>query len=127
MDELLSLLPPLALVPWLMLLALVAGLPLVTGLTPRHPPMPVQSRTFRAMPSYRRSYLVVLACSLLLMLSACGTAPSRVITCPPVPAQLLEPPQEPVLLPVAPPSKTPGATTSRTLSAAAKTGLGIGR
>lgn len=32
------------------------------------------------------------------LLSACGTAPSQGQTCPPVPAALLKPPQQPVLL-----------------------------
>lgn len=46
---------------------------------------------------YRLSYLIVLAFSLLL-LSACGTAPLQAVPCPPVPADLMTLPQEPVLL-----------------------------
>ena len=68
--------------------------------------------------------LVVILFSLLL-LSACGTVPSRAPTRQPVPAALLVPPRAPTLLvppPPASPSMTPGETTPQTHKAAPKTG-----
>ena len=64
--------------------------------------------------SFRQAYLrtVVLALPLLLMLSGCGTAPSRAAPSPRVPAELLTPVS---------PSRTPGPTTSRTLLDAGRT------
>lgn len=84
-------------------------------------PRPVP--TSQLQRSFRQAYLrtVVLALPLLLMLSGCGTAPSRAAPSPRVPAELLTPPQEPVLLTPVSPSRTPGPTTSRTLLDAGKT------
>ena len=56
-----------------------------------------------------------------LLLSGCGTAPSRADPSPRVPAELLTPPQEPVMLTPASPSTRPGPTTSRTRPDAAST------
>lgn len=99
----------------LALLLMVVVLPvLLAGLSRPHLP---------ARHSFRAGYLTTLAlgCALLLTLSGCGTAPPRACTCPPVPAELLTPPQEPVLLQAPTPSPTPGATTSRTRLDAAST------
>ena len=79
-------------------------------LLPRRPCTPVLPTTSRlrwqlglmAQPTARRTLmrlaLVLAACALLLMLSACGTAPLRVSTCPALDALLLTPPHQPVPL-----------------------------
>lgn len=46
----------------------------------------------------RRLVPLVMGLGSAWLLSACGTAPLLVQTCPPVPATLLKPPQQPVLL-----------------------------
>lgn len=84
----------------------------------------VAARPIMASPpvqAFRQAYLrtVALALPLLLVLSGCGTAPSRADPSPRVPAELLTPPQEPVMLTPASPSTRPGPTTSRTQAAAA--------
>ncbi len=61
----------------------------------------------------------------LWVLSACGTAPSQAGSCPPVPAELLTPPSEPVPLTPASPSTTPGTTTPPTPPAAPPTGRAL--
>lgn len=66
-----------------------------------------------------------LALSCLWLLSACGTAHSPAVMCPPVPADLLEPPAPPVLLGPGSPFGTPGATRPSTPSSAPATGRGI--
>lgn len=71
--------------------------------------------------AYLRSYRLGLSCTLLLLLSACGTAPLPAPSCPPVPVDLLAPPQAPVLLQPASPLKTPSPTTSKTRPDAALT------
>lgn len=78
--------------------------------------------------AFRQAYLrtVALALPLLLMLSGCGTAPSRAAPQWSVPAELLTPPQEPVPLMPASPSKKPGPTTSKTRLDAASTGSTTG-
>lgn len=58
----------------------------------------------------------------LWLLSGCGTAPSPVWTCPPVPAALMEAPQTPVPLIPGSTSATPGSTTPSTPPAAPPTG-----
>ena len=67
--------------------------------------------------------LVMLALICLLGLFGCGTAPLQVQTSPPVPAALLTPPRPPVLLPLKPPSTTPGPTTAPMPRSVPKTGL----
>ena len=69
------------------------------------------------MSGVRLQLLAIAALSSLLLLSACGTAPSPAPTRRPVPAALLVPPKAPTLLvPKAPasPSTTPGPTTPPT-------------
>lgn len=114
MAELLSF-APLSVVLGLLLvcLALVAT-PLL--LSSRQPASPVVGTR-----SFRTSYLVVLGCGLLLMLSACGTAPSQAPWCPQVPAELLVEPMEPVLMRPTSASKRLGPTTLKMPSAAAST------
>lgn len=91
-------------------------------------PATFQSFQRRARTSAQRLALLSMAalCSLLL-LSACGTAPSRAPTHQQVPAALLVPPKAPTLLvpktPVSP-STTPGPTTRPTQKAAQPTGSG---
>ena len=63
-------------------------------------------------------------CCSLLMLSGCGTAPLRVETCPPVPADLLIRPAPPVLLQPRSSWQTSGTTTPPTLPDAASPRLG---
>lgn len=65
--------------------------------------------------SWRTKLLAL--CSALL-LSACGTAPLQLLTCPPVPAELMRSPSPPVLLNPASASTTPGATSASTPRAA---------
>lgn len=108
---------PLLLVATVLSLALVM-LPLLA------PPRAVASDR-RALRRYRVSYTLMLALCSVLMLSGCGTAPPQAATCPPVPAALLESPQEPVLLQRDSASKTPGPTTPATPPVAAPTGQGI--
>lgn len=63
----------------------------------------------------RRSLLTwAAAWSSLWMLSACGTAPSPVWMCPPLPAELLMPAEPPVLLEPGSASRMPGTTTPPT-------------
>ncbi len=66
-------------------------------------------------------------CFLALTLYGCGTLPLPAMACPPVPAELLQEPQEPVLLTPAEPSTTPGTTKPSTPSAAQKTERDTGR
>lgn len=75
--------------------------------------------TARPMLRWRRK---LLACLSALLLSACGTAPSLDVTCPPVPAELMQPPSPPVLLQPAPAWPTPGPTNAPTPPAARPTG-----
>lgn len=75
----------------------------------------------------RLTLLSAAALASLLLLSGCGTARSPVLMCPPAPAALLVPPQEPTLLvPMTPASRsmTPGTTTPSTPAPAPKTGSG---
>lgn len=72
-------------------------------------------------PRQRLALLLMLLLVLALGLSGCGTAPSRASTRPPVPAELLIPPQKPVLLTPGLGLKPPGPTTQPTLKAARKT------
>lgn len=68
--------------------------------------------------------LVLLPTALLvsaLALSGCGTAPSAVQTHPPVPAELLIPPAQPVLLTPGLGLKPPGPTRQSTPKAAQQT------
>lgn len=65
--------------------------------------------------------MVVVASCLLLALSGCGTAPLQVVTCPPVPAELMQPPQPPVLLIPGSPLPRLGTTKPPTPSLAAST------
>lgn len=106
-------LPPL--VPTLLgvvLMLSMALLPLLLSLGPQP-----------AGRAYRRGYLSsLLLCGSALLLSGCGTAPLQVPQCPPVPAELLTPPQNPVLLRPTSPSTTPGPTTTRTRRDAGSTG-----
>lgn len=115
MAELLSCAPPLVAVLVMVVCLAAVALPLALGCVRRAPPV-VQTRAFRT------SYLAVLGCGFLLLLSGCGTARLPAPTCPPVPADLLTPPTPPVLLQPSTPSTTPGATTSKTRSAARWTG-----
>lgn len=69
--------------------------------------------------------VVLLSCISLWVLSACGTAPLPVGSCPPVPAELLTPPTQPVPLTPASPSTTPGTTTPSTPPAAPPTGRAL--
>lgn len=123
MLEAFLLLPLTARLLLLLLLILVVLLPALAcrppvrtgherGQVPGHAP---GSRQFTG------TYLVALGCGCLLLLSACGTAPSPAAPCPPVPAELLTPPQPPVMLQPPTPLKTPGPTTSKTLRDAAQT------
>jgi hypothetical protein len=64
-------------------------------------------------------------CCLLPGLSACGTAPSSVLTCPRVPAELMSPPAQPVPLKAGSPWMTPGATTLRMPPAVPRTARAI--
>lgn len=110
----------LALVAALLLCLLMVCLPLVVPMPPRGQPAPPLTSAQRA---FRRAYLRTVGVGLpsLLVLSGCGTAPSRAETPLQVPAELLTPPQEPVMLTPASPSKKPGPTTSRTRLDAAST------
>lgn len=75
--------------------------------------------------SFKTSLAAALGCGLLLVLSGCGTAPSQAPWCPPVPAELLTEPQEPVLLTPTSPSTRPGPTRSKTPHGAEPTESGI--
>lgn len=75
---------------------------------------------------YRLTYCLTLSGSLLL-LSACGTAPSLAAPCPPVPAELMTLPRPPVPLQADTRSTTPWTTTSPTPPPAAKTAPGTAR
>lgn len=77
------------------------------------------------MRSFKTSLAAALGCGLLLVLSGCGTAPSQAPWCPPVPAELLTPPQEPVPLTQTSPSTRLGPTKLKTPPAAAPTASGI--
>lgn len=68
--------------------------------------------------------VVFLVLTLALLLSGCGTAPLPAPTRLQVPAELLIPPQRPVLLHLASPLKRLGSTTSKTLNHAPLTGSG---
>ena len=99
---------------------------LVLLLVPLLPLMLLQSAWGTAPPTaWVRAYLVAAAGASVLMLSGCGTAPSQAARCPPVPAELMEPPQEPALLQVKPSLKTPGPTTPKTPRDAASIEPGI--
>ena len=111
-------LPPHVDLCLLTLCALALSLPVLALRRPRQEVEP-------ATRSFRNGYLTTLACGFLLMLSGCGTAPLPAATYPPVPAELMEPPQAPVLLQRPSPSRTPGPTTSRTLLDAGLTERGI--
>lgn len=103
---------PLPVLPLLllMLVPLVALLPLMLA-----PPA-----------AWLKGYLAAaMAGASVLTLSGCGTAPLQAAQCPPVPAALMEPPQEPVLLQPTPGLKTPGPTTPKTPRGAASTGRTI--
>lgn len=108
-----------------LLLVMLLMLAVMPGLLPdlafgrRGVPLEPASRSFR------RSYLASLTFGSVLMLSACGTAPSTASPALQVPAELMEPPQKPVLLPSTPRSPTPGTTTPKTPPGAASTGRGI--
>lgn len=117
MRELFLLLPLHVDLVLLMLLLLACLLPSM-ACRRRDLPMEPASRSFR------RSYLATLLSGCLLMLSGCGTAPLPAALCPPVPAELMEPPQEPVPLQRPSNSVTPGTTTPRTPPDAASTGRG---
>lgn len=115
----------LALVGTLLVCLLMVCLPLVVFPThaPHHPrgqPAPPLTPAQRA---FRRAYLRTVGLGLpsLLVLSGCGTALSQAETPLQVPAELLTPPQAPVMLTPALPSKKPGPTTSRTRLDAAST------
>lgn len=97
------------------MLVLMALLPLLA--------MPKAGQALQpAARTFRRGYLVgLLSCSSLLVLSGCGTAPLQVPQCPPVPAELLTPPQAPVMLQPTSPSPTPGPTRPKTPRDAAST------
>lgn len=109
--------PPLLAVALVLTMALVS-LPLVA------PPRAVASNP-RALRRYRVAYTLMLALCSVLMLSGCGTPPPQATTCPPVPAALLESPQQPVPLQRDTRSKTPGPTTQPTPPVAAPTGQSI--
>lgn len=100
---------PLPVLPLLLLLVpLLAVMPLV-------PPA-----------AWVKGYLLVaLAGGSVLTLSGCGTAPLQAAQCLPVPAALMEPPQQPVPLQPMPSLKTPGQTTPKTPPGAASTGRTI--
>lgn len=84
----------------------------------------------RAASHYQRQIPLSLLMLCLLspwLLYGCGTAPLSVQTQPPVPAELMQPPQKPTLLaPKAPGSTwtTPGETTPSTPVPVRSTGLG---
>lgn len=121
MIELLSSAPPSA--AWVVLILSVAlmALPLVQPMAPR-----LARQAARGLRHYRVAYSLTLGVSLLL-LSACGTAPLPAASCPPVPAELMTLPQEPVLLQPASPSTTRSTTTSSMPPDAVKTESGSGR
>lgn len=74
-----------------------------------------------------RATLSIAVIASALLLSGCGTAPSRARTFPPVPADLLTPPSKPVLLTPASPSTRPGTTTTSTPNPAQPIVFGIAR
>lgn len=85
-------------------------------MTPMNPQLWVRGKTLAWL------RLRTAVCISLLMLSGCGTPPSPVrVSCPPLPAELMQGPQSPVLLGEPSVSKTPGTTRLRTPSAAAST------
>jgi hypothetical protein len=101
----------------LLLFVTVVALPLLK------PPKAVASSP-KAWRPYRASYLLTFLVCSLVMLSGCGTKPS-VPYCPPVPAELLTPPQAPVPLHHPIHWQTPGSTTSPTPAAAPSTASGM--
>lgn len=121
MLELFLRLPPLVDLVLMLLLVVAVLMGLLPGLACRRRGVPLEP----ASRSFQRSYLATLASGCLLMLSACGTAPLPAAQCPPVPAELMEPPQAPVPLQQTSPLKTPGTTTPKTPPGAASTGRGI--
>lgn len=103
----------------LLMLAVLMGLWPALACRRQGVPMEPASRSFQT------GYLATLGSGFLLMLSGCGTAPAPAALCLPVPAELMEPPQAPVLLQRATPLKTPGTTTPKTPRDAASTARGI--
>lgn len=103
---------------WSPLLLVLLGLMLLTlgylAPTWRLSTYPVQRR-----PQLRRLRWPL--CCSLLMLSGCGTQPLRVDTCPPVPAELMTRPSQPVLLEPGLRLKTLGTTRPSTPASAAST------
>lgn len=118
--------------PPILVLLLVALCLLLMAL----PPTLAAPRWVRQAPacawSYRQAQRATLAFGLLLMLSGCGTLhsqdppPMRLVhSCPPVPADLMVMPQQPVLLQPST-SRTSSTTTWSTPAAAPKTAPPIG-
>lgn len=107
--------------PLMLLLAIATGFPVLRDL-----PQIERKRMLQllAKNSVVLSLAVIASASLL---SGCGTAPSPVLTYPPVPADLLTPPAKPVLLTPASPSTTPGTTRPSMPSPARPTASGIAR
>lgn len=77
----------------------------------------------RPLMAWRRKLAAFLSAWLL---SACGTAPLPGMTCPPVPAELMQPPSPPVLLQPASGSTKSGPTTAPTPRPAPLTGPATG-
>ena len=101
---------------WLIAVPLVCGL--VCGLVLLWAAAMVVSLPARAcaaawcLQPLRVLLIMVLALASAWLVSACGTAPSPVLMCPPVPAELMTPPAPPVLLTPALRSPTSGQTTT---------------
>lgn len=109
MRHLTSSLPPHLLLALLLLCLLLLLMPLAR---PRLQAVPAcEPELRRCARRWGLGYWTAAALGCLVMLSGCGTAPSRVCTCPEVPAELMEEPQKPVPLQRSTPSKTCSTTT----------------
>ncbi|MNK72830.1 hypothetical protein D3C87_923150 [compost metagenome] len=105
----------------LFLIAALSGLAILRDLSRRE-----RTRMLSRLAMHSATLSTAVIASALL-LSGCGTAPSRARTFPPVPADLLTPPSKPVLLTPVSPSTTPGTTTTSTRNPAPPIASGIAR
>jgi len=105
---------------WFSVLAIVAAVLVISVLTLLLVSSLIKQRRYPAA----AALVAIVALTLVLVLSGCGTAPLPGPTRLQVPAELLIPPGKPVPLHLASPLRPPGPTTLKTPRAVPLTGSG---